>query len=206
MLDDIRTSLAILRNPDHGFGIILNRENHAIRSLKYFFWILVLYTVAIIGWYFGGAEVTAPPIIPIDNYYLAEIFFLMPVFFLAILSATSVAYLLAKALKSQSVFDDYLSLLIHAAILPTFLTLISDLVQAFFFTTGIIDQKQWLELTSDGLGLIVVISYLALYVIGFLILFPLAVKKASGLKLFPSIVIGLFSFIVYHLYLFVFIR
>jgi len=205
-MNERKRTAGIRMNLDAAYTKLLEAPGKPGKALFRFFIVMILYEIAIAGWYVGGAELTAPAIIPIKDYYLAELFFLIPVFFLAVFSASVVAYLLGKLGKSESGFDDYLTLIIHAAIAPTLITLAADLVQAFFFVTGIIPQSEWLRITSTGLGSGVVLTYLGVYVAGFLFLFSSTFRRLSGFGWPASSLTGILMFAVYHSYLFVFIR
>ena len=73
-----------------------------------------------------------------------------------------------------------------------------DLITGVLFVTGALPQAEWLEMTSGGFWQGVVIAYLALYLVGFAVLFPVAIRVGEGVSRGAAVAIGWLKAAVYQ--------
>jgi hypothetical protein len=168
------------------------------------------YAVCILILAAGGAEPgNVPPwlTIPSATYFWWEAAFIAPVIIAAAVLTAGSMYLLARLAGGSGSFDDTLSLLGPAIAGCTLFTLIPDLIIGILLNTGALAADTWMhDITHPSLTLGLVWTYLSLYTLAFLVVFPIVAAAAHRLRVVPAIVIGWASFAVYQGCLFIFVR
>ena len=158
------------------------------------------YTIAIAVLWIAGAKMTIPAWLPIpeDQYYAVETFFIGPLTIALWIVAAWVAHRLAGRVGGRGTFRITLALLAVAIAIASLATLVPDLITGALFVTRALPQDEWLEMTSGGFWQGVVIGYLTLYLVGFAVLFPVAVRVGEGVSRRAAVAIGWLSFAVYQ--------
>jgi len=157
----------------------------------------------------GGTPGMAPWLnIPRDSYFFVEPAFTAPVIILSAILAAAIAYLLAKAFGSGGSFDDTFAAIGLATCIATLFSLVPDFVMGAITTAGLVDGAAWAEnLITPSPAATFLWSYLTLYVLAFLVLYPVAVRSADNrLPAGKAVAAGWAAFIVYQSILLVFIR
>ena len=170
----------------------------------------VAYAVCILILAAGGAEPgnMAPWLtIPSTTYFWWEAAFIAPVIIAAGVLTTGTMYLLARSAGGSGSFDDTLALLGPAIAVCTLFTLIPDLIIGILLNTGALPADTWTyDITHPGLTLNLVWTYLSLYILAFLVVFPFVAAAVHRLRAVPAMAIGWASFAVYQGFLFIFVR
>jgi hypothetical protein len=157
----------------------------------------------------GGHPGTAPWLrIPRQSYFAVEVVFTAPVIVFSALLASVLAYLLAKAGGSRATFDDTLVVLARATFIATLFTLVPDLLMGVLTTVGPLDGAQLArDLVRPSPARIILWTYLSLYVLAFLALYPTALRASDRqLPIKVTVAAGWTAFAVYQGVLLVFIR
>lgn len=167
----------------------------------------ILYTFAILLLALGSGLPVIPPLlnIPAEDYYFVQVFLMVPVIFSGWILASGVVQILSKPLGRRGTFEDTAALLGFAIVPPTFVTLIPDGISGILSVLGVIgpDPLLW---TTHGFGQVVSTAYIVLYVIWFLVLFPLAVATAQKLSFGRVAALGGVGFLVYQSMLLIILR
>ena len=169
----------------------------------------LLYSLTMLLLTLVGGEPAIPPLlaIPTKDYYSVQVLFMTPVMILAWLLAAGVVQLLSRPFGGNGTFEDTLSVLGFGIAAPTYATLVPDTVSGILSLIGVITQKQWNEATTQpGLWQALAWAWLTVYVVGFLVLFPLAVAAAQRLRWRQATFVGVVGFMVYQSMLLVFVR
>lgn len=158
------------------------------------------YTIAIAVLWIAGARMTIPAWLPIpdEQYYLVETFFIGPLTIVLWFVAGWVGHQSARRVGGRGALGVTLALLAFAIATSSLATLLPDLITGALFLIGALPQERWLEMTSSGFWQGVVIGYLSLYVIGFAVLFPIAIRVGEGVSRRAAWVIGWLCFAVYQ--------
>ncbi|HEY7268601.1 MAG TPA: hypothetical protein VH951_02120 [Dehalococcoidia bacterium] len=156
----------------------------------------------------GGSPGIEPWLrIPKEDYFYWEAAFIAPVIVGAALVAAVVAYLLAKALGGRGDFDTTLSAIACATAVATLFTLVPDFLEGALTTVGAFDGARWAEaLTRLSAPFLFLWTYIALYAVAFLMLYPAAVRMAQGMRGLTALTAGWAAFAVYQGILFIFVR
>lgn len=157
----------------------------------------------------GGTPGTAPWLaIPMESYFFVEPAFTAPVIVLGAILASAVAYLLATAFGSRGTFDDTLVAVGLATCIATLFSLVPDFVMGLITAAGLADGASWAEdLLRPSPARTFLWTYLTLYTLAFLVLYPLAVRSAHHqLRSGNALAVGWAAFLVYQGFLLVFIR
>ena len=142
-----------------------------------------------------------------DEYFLWGTFFYGPVIIAAWLLAASAMHLVGHALGGRSAFDDLLRYAAFATGLGTLGTLLSDLVTSPLRALGVIDEQAWEQsVAAQGGWFVFLWAWMLVYVVLFLVLYPLSVRIAMRLPWSRAIVTGVAGFIVFQGFELVFIR
>ena len=89
-------------------------------------------------------------------------------------------------------FEDVLATSAFAITLPSLATIVPDLSVGMLATLGLLDAQAWARTSVEpGIWRTVIWSYLALYLVGLLVLFPLAAAAAQSLRGWRVVGIGL---------------
>lgn len=194
-----RTRLA-LASPAHFMRRIAEAPDPLRLGLTAILLIAAGYTFAIAVFWIAGAMMTIPAWLPIpeDRYYLVETFFIGPLTLALWVVAGWVAHRSARRAGGRGTMRITLALLAFAIAISSLSTLVPDLVTGVLFVTATLPQAEWLEMTSSGFWQAVVIAYLALYLVGFAVLFPVAIWVGEGVSRRAAVAIGWLSFAVYQ--------
>jgi hypothetical protein len=167
------------------------------------------YAVTIAGIALSDGRPATPWVaIPREDYFAWEALFVAPVTLLCWVLAAGVAHLLSRPFRGRGTFDDTLALLGFAVALPTLISLIPDFARAALTTVGVQDRQAW----EDAVGRMgtadwwFLWSYMAAYMVGLLVLFPLAVATAQRLPRWPAVAVGFVGAVVYQGVYLIFIR
>jgi hypothetical protein len=145
--------------------------------------------------------------IPTPNYFWWEALFIAPVIIAGGLLATASVYLLSRTAGGVGSFDDTLAQIGPAVAIGTTFTLVPDLVIGVLLNTGAMSDRVWMEgITHPSAILAMVWTYLSLYIVAFLVVFPIAVARAHRLRRLSAVAIGWAGFAVYQGFLLVFVR
>lgn len=171
--------------------------------------VALLYTVAILFIHLGGGVSLIPAwlAIPEDEIFLWETFFVGAVTFGCWLLASAVVQLLARAAGGHGLFEDTLCGLGLAVAVPTYVSAVPDLLSGLVRTFGWVSGEEWADaISAPGAARTFLWSYMILYLIGMLVLFPRAVAGAQKLRPAASALIGTAGVLVYQGVYFIFIR
>lgn len=167
------------------------------------------YTVSLVLITLGGGRSRIAPwlAIPLESYFFWETFFIGLVTFGCWILASGVVHLLSKLVGGAGSFEDTLSLLGFAIALPTLVPLVIDLVKEPLIILGFVNAASWTyALSTPGFWMALMLVYIGAYLIGLIVLFPLATMAAQKLSGGKSIWIGLIGALVYQGVYFIFIR
>jgi len=170
----------------------------------------VAYAVCVLILAAGGDEPgNMPPwlTIPSATYFWWEAAFIAPVIIAAGVLTTGSMYLLARVAGGSGSFDDTLALVGPAIAVCTLFTLIPDLIIGILLNAGLLPAETWMyDITHPSLTLGLVWTYLSMYALAFLVVFPIVAAAAHRLRAVPAIAVGWASFAVYQGFLFIFVR
>jgi hypothetical protein len=145
--------------------------------------------------------------IPDADYFAAATLFYAPVIVAAWLLASGAMYLAARAMRGEPRIDELLSATAFASGLGTLGTLIADLVTSPLRAVGVIDERAWeASIAQRGGWFVFTWTTLVLYIVLFLLTYPLAVRLSTRLAWPGAIVIGVAGFLVFQGFEYVFIR
>lgn len=142
-----------------------------------------------------------------SDYFLWGTFFYAPVIVGAWLLASAVMHLLSRALGGRAAFDDLLRCLALATGIGTLGTLLPDLVTSPLRALGVIDEQAWEQsVATQGPWFLFLWAWMAVYLVLFLVTYPIAVRLAEGLSWTRAIAVGVAGFAVFQGFELVFIR
>lgn len=145
--------------------------------------------------------------IPDAEYFAAAVFFYAPVIVAAWLLASGAMYVAARATRGEPRFDELLRATAFASGLGTLGTLVADLVTSPLRAMGAIDEQAWeASIAERGGWFVFTWATLILYIVLFLLTYPLAVRQSTRLAWPGAIVIGVAGFMVFQGFEYVFIR
>jgi len=196
-------------NPRRTFNLLLTDPKLLTYGISAVLLIGVLYTLTIIGLAVVGADISAPAwiAIPAEDYYFWEIFFAMPVYFLAWILATGLAHLMSKAFKGRGTFEGTLAVLGFALTIPSFVTWIPETIGTILFLLGVMSQAEWREIIArPGFGQVFAVAYQFIAVAWYLILFPIAIAATQKLRWWQAAIVGTLTVAIVGLVILIFIR
>jgi hypothetical protein len=160
--------------------------------------IAILYEGAILLWAFGAEDVTLPAFlrIPEQQYYFYELIFLIPLFIVTWLLASSLAYVLSRAFGGRGSYDALLGGVGLTMAVSAYFTLIPDYIQGILWTTGWVPFYEYLEITGQGILLIIVWAYMLMYTLSHIVLYSMTVHYTQSLGKLRSFIVGIVSFIL----------
>jgi hypothetical protein len=146
--------------------------------------------------------------IPRDQYFWWEALFIAPVTLLCWVLAAGVVHLLSRRFHGGGTFEDTLALLGFAIALPTLISLVPDLARGALTVAGVMDRQDWEAAvatpgTADWLFLW---SYMSAYMVGLLVLFPIAIATAHRLHRGAAVMVGVAGAVLYQGVYLIFIR
>jgi hypothetical protein len=137
-----------------------------------------------------------------SDYFLWGTFFYAPVIVAAWMLASTVMFLLSRA-----DFGSLLRLTAFATGLGTMGTLLSDLVTSPMRALGVINEQAWEQsIASQGGWFVFIWAWMVLYLVLFVVAYPLAVRVASRASWPKAIAIGVAGFAVFQGFEYIFIR
>ena len=159
--------------------------------------IAVLYEGAILLWALGSEGVTLPAFlrIPDEQYYFYELIFLIPMFIITWLLASSLAYVLSKAMNGNGSIDAILGGFGVSMAVSFYFSLIPDYIQSILWTTGWIPFQEYIVITSKGIPLAIVWTYLLAWFLAHVVFYSITIRHTQGLSKIQSAVVGLVSFL-----------
>jgi hypothetical protein len=149
----------------------------------------------------AGARAMPEPYLRIDAdaYFAWGTLFYAPTILVAWLLASDVVWLLAKALGRRSDFGAVLTAMAAAVGVGTLATLVPDLVTSPLRALGVIDERGWEASISQHTGwFLFTWGWLVVYLLLFVVFFPLATRYSTGLRGATSAVIGIVAFCVFQ--------
>jgi hypothetical protein len=160
--------------------------------------IAILYEGAILLWAFGAEDVTLPSFlrIPEQQYYFYELIFLIPLFIVTWLLASSIAYVLSRAFGGSGSYDTLLGGVGLTMAVSAYFTLIPDYIQGILWTTGWVPFNKYLEMTSQGILLIIVWTYMLMYTLSHIVLYSITLYYTQGIGKLRSLIVGIVSFFI----------
>jgi hypothetical protein len=160
--------------------------------------IAILYEGAILLWAFGAEDVTLPAFlrIPEQQYYFYELIFLIPLFIVTWLLASAIAYVLSRAFGGSGSYDALLGGVGLTMAVSAYFTLFPDYIQGILWTTGWVPFYEYLEITGQGILLIIVWAYMLMYTLSHIVLYSMTVHYTQSLGKLRSFIVGIVSFIV----------
>jgi hypothetical protein len=168
-----------------------------------------VYAIAILLLAVGGWTPGSAPLLPLarSTYFYVESLFTVPVIISAGLLAACTAHAVAGWLGARTVRGDLVVTIARATWMATLCSLVPDLLMGLTTTLGMFDGAEVArDLVRPSPLRIVLWTYLALYALAFLVLYPVAVRAATGLDAVRSLIAGWCAFAVYQGVLAIFIR
>jgi hypothetical protein len=149
----------------------------------------------------AGARATPEPYLRIDAdaYFTWGTLFYAPTIIAAWLLASDVVWLLATAARRRPDFGAVLTAMAAAVGVGTLGTLIPDLVTSPLRALGVIDEAAWEAAITQHTGWFVFTWVtLTIYVLLFLVAFPLAVRHGTQLRGAAAATTGVVAFVVFQ--------
>ncbi|HEY81978.1 MAG TPA: hypothetical protein G4O01_01650 [Dehalococcoidia bacterium] len=199
----------VVINPRRAFNLLLADPKLLTHSLGAVLLIGILYTLTIIGLAVVGADISTPAwiAIPAEDYYFWEIFFAMPVYFLAWILASGLAQLMSQAFKGRGTFEGTFAVLGFALTIPSFVTWIPETIETLLFLLGVMSPAEWQEIIArPGFWRGFAVAYQFIAVAWYLILFPIAIAAAQKLRWWQAMVVGTLTVAIVGLVILIFIR
>jgi hypothetical protein len=192
--------VGMLRRPRRALEELGLDESGYRRAFVLMVLLAVAYTVVDFLLAVGEVEPIPEPFlrIPSDQYYARSWPFYGVTFLGGWLLASAVMQLAARAVGGTGQFEKLVAATGVATVVATLPTLIPDLITS---SLGIYDT--W---AASGLVRFVPWLYMGLYLVLFLVYYPLAVAVVHRVSRGRAILVGVFGYVVYQSVLFIFIR
>ena len=192
-----REQYEFIRSPSEAASQLVTNQKAMLIGFRNVLAMAILYWGAILLWALGSEGVTLPPFlrIPEDQYYFYELIFLIPMFIVTWLLASGIAYVMSKVLGGSGPFDAILGGFGLSMAISFYFSLIPDYIQGILWTTGLVPFYEYLELTSSGLPLLIVWTYLTAWLLTHLVLYSITVRQAQGLSRARSALVAIVSFL-----------
>lgn len=196
--------------PGKTFELLLQNQN----ALKYGILSILIPAIGYTLFYImassaGGSPSTFKPwlAIPVEKYFFYDIFLALPGYFIAVLTATSVVYLLSKCQHGCATYDSLLAVIGMSIGIAAWSTMLHDLTDAFLAFIGVIDMK-WYEkmLNEPTFWRTLLLSLFAVYFTWFLVLFYKGIKVTTRLSGVKSAALAIITLVVFQGILLIFIR
>jgi len=170
----------------------------------------ILYTLVYVFLTIGGGapSVFTPWLnIPKNEYYFYNQFILAPSMYMSWLLASGIAQLCSILLSGKGSFEDTLSVFGFGIGIAILASLIHDLPDALLGAVGLLDLQQYeMVLNSPSIWRFILLTLYSISAIWFVVLFSKGVMAAHHLKKMQSVLIGLFSYIIYQGFFLIFNR
>jgi len=206
----IKNYLRTFLRPKKSFESLLGNEKYYRLGFLFILIPIIAYTLMYIFLTIGkGAPSVFTPWlnIPKENYYAVNRFLLAPSMLIGWLIATSVIQILSRLFRGTGTFEQTLSVVALSISIAMWGGLMHDLPMSFLSAVGVIDARQHeIAMNSPTIFRTMLwISY-SIYLILFVILFPLTVKVVHKLSTGKSIFIGVFAFAIFQMIFLIFNR
>jgi hypothetical protein len=158
---------------------------------------------------FADARAMPAPYLRISSaaYFRWGVAFYAPVIVAAWLLASDVVFLLASAARRRPQFTRVLTAMAAAVGVGTLGTLIPDLVTSPLRMLGVIDEQTWeASVEAHGGWFILTWCTLTVYLLIFLVAFPVAVRHGTGITGWRAAAVGAAAFAVFQGFEYLFIR
>lgn len=210
MRDFARHWLGTIVRPRRTFSALLDdprRLRHGLFALAFN---ALLYTLVYVFLTIGGGAPSAftPWLaIPKDDYYFWNRFLLAPTMFAAWILSAGVAQLLSRPFGGRGRFEDMAAVLGFAIAIPCLASLAHDLPDTFLGAVGLLDLRAYeVALNTPTIWRTILWICYGTSALGFLLLFPIAVRAVQGVRWRAAVPIGVFAFAVYQVFFLVFNR
>jgi hypothetical protein len=201
--------LRVFFSPGKAFEAILSHPKRLLFGFYAGLTIIFLYSITLAGNIISGVVPVMPPFIkiPINDYYIYEIFFQGPVFIFGWILSSGLAYLTSKLLNGKGSFEDTLSVLGFAMNIPWILTWLIDTIIMSLYLSEFMLQKEWIEMiTRPGIWLVFNALYPLISLIWSLVLVFIAISKSQKISGWRTAIVSLFVVLVNQIFITVFIR
>jgi hypothetical protein len=132
-------------------------------------------------------------------YFLWGSIFYGPVIVAAWLLSAGAVYLVSTSIHLKPAFDAVLRATAAAAGIGTLGTLVPDLITSPLRAAGVIEEQAWeISISTHGAWFFITWTTLMVYVLLFLVGYPLAVKLATAATWPRAILIGFAGFVVFQ--------
>lgn len=199
----------MLLRPRSAFASLMNDRRRLERGSALIVAKLAAYTLVVLLLCLGGVPTMIPAWIAISakTYYFWQIFFIAAVTLGCWVLASGVVQVLAGPVGGSGRFEDVLATTAFAITLPSLATLLPDLLVGLLATLGLLDPHEWARLSvTPGPWRTLIWGYLALYLAGLLVFYPVATAAARRLRGWSAVWVGLVGAVVYQGTYFIFIR
>jgi len=202
--------LQTIYKPGKSFDQLIHKQNYFSLGFAYILIPIVAYTLmyVLLTIAKGAPSVFTPWLnISKEDYYSINRFLLAPSMILCWISTSAVIQILSRIFKGAGTFEQTLSVIALSISIAMWGGLLHDLPMSFLSAVGIIDAREHeIAMNSPGIFRTLLWIFYSIYFIGFLILFPLAVKVTQKLTTAKSIFIGWSGFICFQLIFLIFNR
>lgn len=197
-----------ITHPQKTFKQLLDEKSNRVYGFYAISIMAIGYTLVYAFLIFGGGQPFKPWLnIPLETYYRYNIFFCAPSMFLGWILASGVAHSLSRFVTSQGSFDQTLCLLGFSIGIASWSTAIHDLLSSFLGAIHVINQHDYeIALNSPTIWRTLLWIQMLVYLIWFCVLFYMAIRTVYEIKPGLSIAIGVFSFLIYQFFFFIFNR
>lgn len=170
---------------------------------------VILYTLVYVFLILGGGRPTFKPwlAIPTESYYRFNVFLLAPSMFMGWILAAGVVQLLARRFSSTGSFEDTLGVLGFGIGIPSWSTLLHDLVTSFLGAVHVINQREFEDaLNAPTFWRALLWFLMTLYAVWFVVAFAAGIGAAQRVRRGPAVILGAIGFVIYQGVLLIFIR
>lgn len=146
--------------------------------------------------------------LPEDRYYFYQSFFICPVIISGWLLMSGFGFLLSKALKGNGDFENILVFTGYCIAVPTYITLLADLITSLTQYSKLVDARWWADqISTFGTWPFYFLWTIMLAEVVLIILYlSIAFIKTQNFTKVKSTIIALITFIIYQFFLLLFIR
>jgi hypothetical protein len=145
--------------------------------------------------------------IPAEEYYRANVYFVVPSILLAWVAASGFTQLLARALGGKGTFEDTAAVLGFALSISSWWTGLHDFVTTYLGFVGVIDQRAYEDAMNTPTPFRTLLWVLMTgYLIWFVLTFTKAVGAVHRLSVARAAVAGTVGFVCYQLVFVIFNR
>lgn len=142
-----------------------------------------------------------------EHYYSVNRFLLAPSMLICWFTATSFIQVTSRLLGGTGSFEHTLTAIALSISIAMWGGLVHDLPMSFFSAIGVIDARQHeIDMNSPTIFRTILWICYSIYFLGFIVLFPMAVRAVHKLGWFKSTLIGFVAFIIFQLLFLVFNR